>query len=323
MNDSPKISVVIPAYNTANWIQPCLDSILNQSYGHLEVIVIDDGSTDATFDIVKEYSLADSRIRVFQQVNKGVAAARAMGLSQATGEYVGFVDSDDVLHTSMYEQLMHIALTTRADIVCCEMSSFDKTVDTCCENIHINVYTISSGEALQHLLFTGVVDSTMCAKLYKRNLISPKSFCEGVTNNEDLFSNFVIIQEATIIAISNFVGYYYRNRQGSASRGGVPENSVIHMKLLVRERIFKAATRKNLRLASISYASTIFSFLHKFVYAGSIESAEIANTCIRSMKCNGEIFVYASIKQKIMRFLCLNAPQLYIFILRCYRKWMH
>jgi glycosyltransferase involved in cell wall biosynthesis len=89
------ISVIIPVYNTESYLRKCLDSIVNQTYRELEIIIIDDGSTDGSGEICDEYKMSDSRIRVFHTENRGLSCARNLGLDEAKGEWIGFVDSDD------------------------------------------------------------------------------------------------------------------------------------------------------------------------------------------------------------------------------------
>lgn len=110
------VSVIVPIYNTAEYLQPCLDSLLGQSYRELEIICVNDGSSDNSSEILEEYAARDSRIKVIHQENAGVAAARNQGLDEATGEYVTFVDSDDWLESEAYEKVIE-QFTAGVDIV--------------------------------------------------------------------------------------------------------------------------------------------------------------------------------------------------------------
>lgn len=112
-----KISVVVPVYNTEKYLARCLDSLLAQTYKALEIIVVDDGSTDKSGEIADFYTKKDERIQVLHIQNGGVSNARNQGIARATGEYIAFVDSDDTVRENMYERLMDVALKTGADIV--------------------------------------------------------------------------------------------------------------------------------------------------------------------------------------------------------------
>ena len=113
------ISVIVPAYNVAQWISKCLESIMNQTYKKLEIIVIDDGSTDETPQILDRYANIDSRIKVVHQKNSGLVKVRNKGIELASGEYVAFVDGDDTIIPEMYERLLKNALKYDADISHC------------------------------------------------------------------------------------------------------------------------------------------------------------------------------------------------------------
>ena len=117
---SHKLSVIIPVYNSENYIDRCISSIMNQSYPDLEIIIVDDGSTDKSLEICKKYAEVDSRITCIHQDNYGVSAARNNGLDHATGEYVTFVDSDDYIDEDMYESMLKVANEYKADVVLCD-----------------------------------------------------------------------------------------------------------------------------------------------------------------------------------------------------------
>jgi len=115
------ISVIIPVYNVEAFLERCIDSVINQIYPHLEIILIDDGSTDKSGDICDRYAQADGRIVVVHQKNAGLSAARNRGLDIAKGEYIGFVDSDDYIDADMYQALYNKAVETGCDIVECDL----------------------------------------------------------------------------------------------------------------------------------------------------------------------------------------------------------
>ena len=112
---NPLISIIVPAYNVGIYIEDCLNSLLNQTYKNLEIIVIDDGSKDTTADISDELSVRDKRIKVFHTCNFGVSYARNIGLDNANGDYIGFVDADDWVDTDMYEKLLQEIIEKGAD----------------------------------------------------------------------------------------------------------------------------------------------------------------------------------------------------------------
>ena len=115
----PLISVIIPVYGVEKYISQCLESVINQTYKNLEVIVVNDGTKDRSAEIAKEYAAKDSRIKVYDFENGGLSVARNRGLEIATGEYISYLDSDDYLDTKMYETLLEAAMKNDADMVKC------------------------------------------------------------------------------------------------------------------------------------------------------------------------------------------------------------
>ena len=112
-----RVSVIVPVYNVEKYLRRCIDSIVRQSYSNLEILLVDDGSQDASLSICKEYETKDSRIRVFHKENEGLGLARNYGIERATGEYITFVDSDDYLTLDAIEFMLKKAIVTDADVV--------------------------------------------------------------------------------------------------------------------------------------------------------------------------------------------------------------
>ena len=124
-----KASVIVPVYNAKEYLSRCLNSLVRQTYKNLEIILIDDGSIDGSSDICDEYAAKDQRFRVFHVDNAGVSAARNLGLIYATGLYVSFVDSDDLVSPNYMERLIDVALETKCDVVtCCSLDLLNENV---------------------------------------------------------------------------------------------------------------------------------------------------------------------------------------------------
>lgn len=118
---SDLISVIVPVYNAEKYLDKCIQSILGQTYSNIELLLIDDGSTDSSGSICDNYAEQDSRVRVFHKANGGVSSARNMGLNNVKGEWIAFVDSDDWIDRDMYEEMHNAAILNQADIVCCDV----------------------------------------------------------------------------------------------------------------------------------------------------------------------------------------------------------
>ena len=119
MVDDIKLSLIIPVYNIASYLPRCLDSIINQKYKNLEIIVVNDGSTDTSREVIDDYCNKDSRITAIHKENGGVSTARLAGVSAATGDYIGFVDGDDYIEPDMFDRLIKNAVEHNADISHC------------------------------------------------------------------------------------------------------------------------------------------------------------------------------------------------------------
>ena len=128
MNEKPLISVVVPVYNVAKYLKKSIESIVNQTYTNLEIILVDDGSKDESGDICEDYSLKDSRIIVIHKPNGGLSDARNAGIKQAKGEYITFVDSDDTIDYDMIEFLYDLILKFNTKMsICCQTEIFENT----------------------------------------------------------------------------------------------------------------------------------------------------------------------------------------------------
>ena len=141
------ISIIVPVYNVENYLRKCVDSIINQSYKNLEIILVDDGSTDSSGKICDEYSLKDSRIKVIHKKNGGLSDARNAGMEIASGDFWGFVDSDDYIDSDMYSVLLENLLGAEADLSACgRIFTYDgKEIPEYSEN---NPVTLSGREAV-------------------------------------------------------------------------------------------------------------------------------------------------------------------------------
>lgn len=146
------ISVIVPVYNVEPYVEKCLDSILAQTYSDLEVLVIDDGSTDGCGEISDRYAEQDHRIQVFHTENHGLSAARNIGLDHVNGQYIGFVDSDDWIDPDMYEELHNIIQKTDADIVTCRFYQeyWNKTEES---SGSLKQFSVEGSDVLRTYLF--------------------------------------------------------------------------------------------------------------------------------------------------------------------------
>ncbi|MBR2871312.1 MAG: glycosyltransferase [Clostridia bacterium] len=214
MNDL--ISVIVPVYNTEKYLNRCVDSILCQTYSNLELILVNDGSTDNSLDICNQYKAKDNRVKVIDKENGGLSSARNAGLDVATGDYIAFCDSDDYLPNDAYESLIKAISTTDGAIAngmyvrASESGELTKS-----KVIHEKDEDIPPKDFLKELLMH-VGDVSMCTKLIPRNLIGDLRFPEGILN-EDLVFMVNLLKKVTIIKFVGRLCYYYFVRQNSIS----------------------------------------------------------------------------------------------------------
>lgn len=217
------LSIVIPAYNIEKYISRCLDSLINQTYHNLEIIVVNDGSTDNTSIIIDEYSHKDKRIIPIHKDNEGVSIARLVGMKKANGSYVGFVDGDDVVDNDMFELLMNNAKKYDADISHCGyvMDFPDGHSDMYYGTNKIIIQDNKTG--LKDLLLGEFVEPGLWNKIYKKNLIinyiNNVNMDYSIRNLEDLLVNYFMFKESNLSVYQDVCKYHYTLRKSSAATG--------------------------------------------------------------------------------------------------------
>ena len=206
------ISVIVPVYNVEPYLRKCLDSIVGQTYRDLEILVVDDGSTDGSGAICDEYKV-DERVRVFHTKNRGLSAARNKGLDEAKGEWIGFVDSDDWIEPDMYEVLLRKAEETGADVVECGV--FVNYHDSIVERRRQDA-VLSGREAIQ-LLLKQKISNAVWNKIWKRKHFDQTHFPEG-RNFEDITMTYQVFLSSEKVCTVTYCGYHYLQRIDSLSR---------------------------------------------------------------------------------------------------------
>ena len=212
------ISIIVPAYNVEAYLVRCVESILNQTHGNLEIILINDGSKDSSGMICDAFAEKDSRIHVIHQENKGVSAARNAGLDIASGDWIGFVDSDDWIEPDMFEKLLNAAVESGKLVAVCGFVKY-----------HLNGWkekracgyipkVLGREQALEYMLSNKYYEGHVCNKLFKCSLVHDLKvrFDETVHACEDLlFSTQVFIGIDGVVYV-DFLFYHYLIRDGSS-----------------------------------------------------------------------------------------------------------
>lgn len=217
MEETLKISVIIPVYNTAEYLPRCLDSILKNTYRNIEVICINDGSTDNSASILTEYAGKDARVMVISQQNAGVSSARNVGMDQASGNYIAFVDSDDWVHPQYFEILVCLAVKYDADCVFCGARATDHMLEEfgreyAGESVKV-VATNMQGVMANHFWRTRI-----WGRIYKKDLVDKPRFPIGISMAEDTVFNLSTLcfkKQINIAAVETKL-YFYFQRPESA-----------------------------------------------------------------------------------------------------------
>ena len=212
------ISVIVPVYNVESYISTCIKSIINQSYSELEIILVDDGSTDNSGNICDKYAQSDNRIKVIHKTNGGLSDARNAGLDIATGTYIGFVDSDDFIETDMYEVLLNSCINNDVPISICGRYNVDEDDNRLKECFTSSKEFVMTDEmAIKNLLNWENCDSAAWDKLYESNLFNNVRYPVGELH-EDLNVTARLFGKAGKIAHVGKPLYNYRQRSNSITK---------------------------------------------------------------------------------------------------------
>lgn len=272
----PKLSVIVPVYNTEKYLRECIDSILAQTFTDFELILVDDGSTDGSGAICDEYAVKDSRIQVIHQQNSGATVARRQGVTHACGEYIAFVDSDDWISQSQYQEMILKAETYCADIVLCDMVLEKQSGHTVAQNSRLNGFF--AGEQLKQQIYGDLLFNyeenrpglslSVCNKLIKAPLAKNALAVvpNEITYGEDAMMALICILEAKCIYImKDHAGYHYRQSA----------------ELAVRERSISLLPRLSI------FAKMMQDYLVKHGFTGAEQLAgyvaQVSLHCIRQM----------------------------------------
>lgn len=214
-----KVSVIVPVYNSEEYLPMCIESILNQTYKNLEIILVDDGSKDNSLKVCNEYACRDQRIKVIHQENGGVSVARNTGLDASEGEYITFVDSDDELLKNGIQLLVNDIEEFGADVATASkvyITSDKKEVSRNLDNVE-EVTVFSGTDALKLSLNIDRRMTSCHGKLFRRQLISDIRYEEGRKINEDIYFVFLCCLKEPVLTYRNEEVYRYYYRDSSAT----------------------------------------------------------------------------------------------------------
>jgi len=312
-----KISVIVPVFNCELYVERCVRSILAQTYTNLEIICIDDGSSDNSGAILDRLALEDARIKVIHQKNCGLVAVREKGIAKATGDFVGFVDGDDAVDPDMYERLMKNALQEGADISHCGLCVFWPNG---VQEPHYGTgkkLTQNGTDALKELLDGVLFDASLCNKLYKRALLKDSCLDHTLQSNEDMLRNYVLFSRATCVVFEDFCGYQYWSRENSMSNDSKIVQRIQQV-IKVRQIILEHASQEVFPYAMRLLLSTYVGVVNQNYQSEDTCLQELCKKCRVELKKNKKHISLLIQRQQIAAYLILYAPWLHHLVYKIY-----
>ncbi|UOE95442.1 glycosyltransferase [Alkalihalobacillus sp. LMS39] len=309
MKIPPIISIIVPIFNVEKYIANCLDSLLNQSLKNIEIILVNDGSSDESGVIAEKYARTDDRIVVIHQKNKGISSARNSGLEIATGQYIGFVDPDDWIEESMYEKLYDVARKTDSSIVFCGFYEFYEDTSRKVEILYPFLSNVNEGksEVEREILLPviiGKVHAFTWNKIYKREeLIAREIYSpEDLPLMQDIIYNMNVLANVSNVAYINEPLYYFRRHTTSNTMKFRPDiyETIMYIyqeKVLYLER-FKLMNETCLREVNIWFVKQVLQviiaeFNKKNVTSNQEKMARLKTICYdektQEIVCNVKI----------------------------------
>lgn len=308
-----KISVIVPVYNVEQYLERCVNSIINQTYENLEIILVDDGSTDRSGEMCDSFAEKDERIKVVHKENGGASAARNRGLDICLGEYVTFVDSDDWLDIHMYKDLMELMVNMDADIVECNWEViYDEMKDI---KQPVTEVTVLRQVEAEKALFDGSGRATILPwnKIYKKNLFKNNRFPEGMMCEDQWLLPKIYLKSKQSIYVNQKYYYYYQS-PNSVMRSSFGKKNLAA--LVAFEETRKLYLENGLQ-DLVQWCDTAYSFLLIKYYNLSLKKLESRSIAQKIKGCfNKRLKEYLrnphlNKKQKLLLIGYYIMPQLY------------
>lgn len=322
--ESAKISVIVPCYNIAEYIPRCLDSILAQTYRNIEIIAIDDGSTDTSGEVLDRYAEKYNNIKVIHQENRGVTTARLNGIRITSGEWIGFVDGDDYIEPNMYERLYTNAITYNAEISHCgyrmifadgRVHYFYNTDLLAKQDKITGLKELLSGSKIEPGLWNKLFHKTLFHSLLHDNIMDT-----SIKIHEDMLMNFYLFSEAENSVFDDWCPYHYIVRNTSASRAKLNEHK-IYDPIKVRKIILENAPDYIKDEAKKGYINSCLNTCNAIITTDMTayrnEYSKIRVLLLAEKKDYGLL----GRKRKYMALGAVYFPKLYGILYRIYSKY--
>lgn len=266
MDNKELVTIVVPAYNEETRLNKCLDSLVNQTYENIEVIVVDDGSTDNTLEIANSYKNKDGRFIVIHKENGGLSSARNVALNIYKGKYIYFLDSDDYLYPTSIEYLLNVITSYDVDIV----YSFTNRKNENPMILDSDIEVKNKDEAILSYLRGENFSEPVCAKLFKRYIFDDLRFEEGRIH-EDTFITYQILDRINSIAITKFNGYISAIRPDSITHSTFSDKN--YDKVIAGRNIFNFYS--NTKYRDLAYSKYVGNILHFILKTNKLENVKL------------------------------------------------
>jgi len=266
-----KVSVIVPVYNSETFLLKCIDSILEQTHHNIELILVNDGSTDNSGEICNNYAEKDARVRVIHQENMGVSAARNTGICHATGDYLQFVDSDDFIDKNMTEILVNAIEKNSAAVAICGYKRIDSSTGVCIQNCYSSKTGFYSFKELLNIfdyLYLKWLINSPCNKIYRTQIIRDNYifYRKGIELGEDLLFNLDVIQKSTSFEIIPECPYNYVKNNFNVTLTGKRRKNLYEIQRMLFENVIslyedRTTYAHQINNLEIAYSKSILSII--------------------------------------------------------------
>ena len=318
------ISVIVPAFNVESAIANTLNSILGQTYSEIEIIVIDDGSTDKTGRIIDTYASRYEQIIAVHTQNQGVTAARLIGIKRAAGEWIGFIDADDEIESDMYELLLKNAELYNADISHCgyQMVFPDGRISY----FHNTGCLVQQDKiaGLKDLLDGSLIEPSLCNKLFRKTLfcgLLHNQIDKSIKINEDLLMNYILFSEANTAIFQDVCKYHYLVRNTSASRKSLNQYKIFDP-IRVKQIILDMNINNMAEATMKAYIKTCINVYNSLVLDKTGQFIKEEKEIRKLIQEHKKWVSFLNGKQHFLASFILYCPIVYKPIYRLYAKYL-
>ena len=314
-----KISVIVPVYKVYNYLEKCFNSIANQTYKNLEIILVDDGSPDDCGKLCDELALRDKRVKVIHKPNGGLSDARNRGIEEATGEFLSFVDSDDYIDEDMISYLHENLVKHKADISTCAIQYLKNSQKTIFDENHIEGL-FESEEAIKQSLYGPLSSVSACNKLFKKCLFEEIKFPVGITH-EDAYTIPKIFLKANKIYMSSTPKYNYNYmRDDSITTKPFNEKNLDLVEAFITNK--KIVTKVYPSLADVFQYRIYLAYIEvfkKIIISANYKQSSYYKELKNKIKSGTGFIInspYFSKKNKLLIFIFYICPAIYEAIMK-------